>query len=68
MDSDQPTNHKDSANKQSAPSGKAEPSRAERTAFGVSCQARAYHLLCASKMELSAHQLHRMLKVTYRSA
>jgi transposase-like protein len=28
----------------------------------------AYHLLCASKKGISAHQLHRMLKVTYRSA
>ncbi|MGA9801749.1 MAG: IS1595 family transposase [Terriglobales bacterium] len=28
----------------------------------------AYHLLCASKKGMSAHQLHRMLKVTYRSA
>src|ERR1700722_11387443 len=28
----------------------------------------AYHLLCASKNGMSAHQLHRMLKVTYRSA
>src|ERR1700746_2875064 len=27
-----------------------------------------YHLLCASKKGSSAHQLHRMLKVTYRSA
>jgi len=27
----------------------------------------AYHLLCASKKGMSAHQLHRMLKVTYRS-
>jgi len=28
----------------------------------------AFHLLCASKKGMSAHQLHRMLKVTYRSA
>ncbi|HTU42452.1 MAG TPA: IS1595 family transposase [Candidatus Aquilonibacter sp.] len=28
----------------------------------------AYHLLCASKKGMSAHQLHRMLGVTYRSA
>src|SRR5579863_7939803 len=28
----------------------------------------AYHLLCSSKKGMSAHQLHRMLKVTYRSA
>ena len=28
----------------------------------------AYHPLCASKKGMSAHQLHRMLKVTYRSA
>jgi transposase-like protein len=28
----------------------------------------AYHLLCASKKGMSAHQLHRMLKITYRSA
>lgn len=28
----------------------------------------AFHLLCASKKGISAHQLHRMLKVTYRSA
>src|SRR6266446_749958 len=28
----------------------------------------AYHLLCASKKGMSAHQLHRMLKVTYKSA
>jgi transposase-like protein len=28
----------------------------------------AYHLLCASKKGMSAHQLHRMLKLTYRSA
>ena len=28
----------------------------------------AYDLLCASKKGMSAHQLHRMLKVTYRSA
>jgi len=28
----------------------------------------AYNLLCASKKGMSAHQLHRMLKVTYRSA
>jgi transposase-like protein len=28
----------------------------------------AYHLLCASKKGMSAHQLHRMLTVTYRSA
>ncbi len=28
----------------------------------------AYHLLCASKKGMSAHQFHRMLKVTYRSA
>jgi len=28
----------------------------------------AYHLLCASKKGMSAHQLHRMFKVTYRSA
>jgi transposase-like protein len=28
----------------------------------------AYHLPCASKKGMSAHQLHRMLKVTYRSA
>lgn len=28
----------------------------------------AYHLLCASKKGMSAHQLHRMLKVNYRSA
>jgi transposase-like protein len=28
----------------------------------------AYHLLCASKKGMSAHQLHRMLKVSYRSA
>src|ERR1039457_525121 len=28
----------------------------------------AYHLLCSSKKGISAHQLHRMLKVTYRSA
>jgi transposase-like protein len=28
----------------------------------------AYHLLCASKKGMSAHQLRRMLKVTYRSA
>jgi transposase-like protein len=28
----------------------------------------AYHLLCASKKGMSAHQLHRILKVTYRSA
>src|ERR1700733_12413873 len=28
----------------------------------------AYHLLCARKKGMSAHQLHRMLKVTYRSA
>jgi transposase-like protein len=28
----------------------------------------AYHLLCASKKGMSAHQIHRMLKVTYRSA
>jgi transposase-like protein len=28
----------------------------------------AFHLLCASKKGMSAHQLHRMLGVTYRSA
>jgi transposase-like protein len=28
----------------------------------------AFHLLCSSKKGMSAHQLHRMLKVTYRSA
>lgn len=28
----------------------------------------AYHLLCASKKGMSAHQLHRMLKLNYRSA
>jgi transposase-like protein len=28
----------------------------------------AYHLLCAGKKGISARQLHRMLKVTYRSA
>jgi len=28
----------------------------------------AYNLLCSSKKGMSAHQLHRMLKVTYRSA
>jgi len=28
----------------------------------------AFHLLCASKKGISAHQLHRMLKLTYRSA
>jgi len=28
----------------------------------------AYHLLCASKKGMSAHQLHRMLGITYRSA
>jgi transposase-like protein len=28
----------------------------------------AYHLLCASQKGASAHQLHRILKVTYRSA
>jgi len=28
----------------------------------------AFHLLCSSKKGISAHQLHRMLKVTYRSA
>jgi transposase-like protein len=28
----------------------------------------AYHLLCSSKKGMSARQLHRMLKVTYRSA
>src|SRR5258708_210420 len=28
----------------------------------------AYHLLCASKKGMSAHQLHRMLGVAYRSA
>jgi transposase-like protein len=28
----------------------------------------AFHLLCASKKGMSAHQLHRMLKVTYKSA
>jgi transposase-like protein len=28
----------------------------------------AYHLLCASKKGMSAHQLHRMLKINYRSA
>src|SRR6266851_4892790 len=28
----------------------------------------AYHLLCASKKGMSAHQLHRMLKITYKSA
>jgi transposase-like protein len=28
----------------------------------------AYHLLCSSKKGMSAHQLHRMLKVSYRSA
>jgi hypothetical protein len=28
----------------------------------------AYHLLCASKKGMSAHQLHRMLEVAYRSA
>ena len=28
----------------------------------------ALHLLCASKKGMSAHQLHRMFKVTYRSA
>jgi transposase-like protein len=28
----------------------------------------AYHLLCSSKKGMSAHQLHRMLRVTYRSA
>jgi hypothetical protein len=28
----------------------------------------AIHLLCASKKSMSAHQLHRMLGVTYRSA
>jgi len=28
----------------------------------------AYHLLCASKKGISAHQLHRMLKINYRSA
>ena len=28
----------------------------------------AYHLLCSSKKGMSAHQLHRMLGITYRSA
>jgi transposase-like protein len=28
----------------------------------------AFHLLCSSKKGMSAHQLHRMLKITYRSA
>jgi transposase-like protein len=28
----------------------------------------AYHLLCASEKGMTAHQFHRMLKVTYRSA
>ncbi len=28
----------------------------------------AYHLLCASKKGMSAHQLHRMLGITYKSA
>src|SRR5437868_7032178 len=28
----------------------------------------AFHLLCASKKGMSAHQLHRMLDVTYKSA
>jgi transposase-like protein len=28
----------------------------------------AFHLLCSSKKGMSAHQLHRMLGVTYKSA
>lgn len=40
----------------------------ERSHIPLSKWMLAYHLMCASKKGISAHQLHRMLGVTYKSA
>src|SRR5579862_8889394 len=40
----------------------------EKTHISISKWMMAWFLMCASKKSMSAHQLHRMLKITYRSA
>jgi transposase-like protein len=40
----------------------------ERSHIPLSKWLLAYHLMCASKKGISAHQLHRMLGITYKSA
>lgn len=40
----------------------------ERSHIGLTKWLAAFHLMCASKKGISAHQIHRMLGITYKSA
>src|SRR5258707_2757307 len=40
----------------------------ERSHIALHKWVQAFHLMCASKKGVSTHQLHRLLKITYRSA